>query len=82
MFFHLLSLLERPWHSIKHHNADLRVFKRVPNHIYYGVNGTTGKVTNMKDLKVWDTLAVKRQTLKTAVEVEKIIFIYIYIFIF
>lgn len=49
-----------------------------PNHIYYGVNGTTGKVTNMKDLKVWDTLAVKRQTLKTAVEVEKNIKKYFY----
>ena len=39
------------------------------NHIYYGVNGTTGKVENMKELNVWDTLAVKRQTLKTSVEV-------------
>ena len=41
------------------------------NHIYYGVNGQSGKVENMKDLKVWDTLAVKRQTMKTAVEVIK-----------
>ncbi len=45
------------------------------NHIYYGVNGQSGKVENMKDLKVWDTLAVKRQTMKTAVEVNlKLIF--------
>jgi len=40
-----------------------------PNHIYYGVNGNTGKVSNMKDLQVWDTLSVKKQTLKTSVEV-------------
>lgn len=35
---------------------------------YYGVNGITGKVENMKTLNVWDTLSVKKQTLKTAVE--------------
>ena len=40
------------------------------NHIYYGVNGLTGKVENMKELNVWDTLAVKKQTLKTSVEVK------------
>lgn len=39
-----------------------------PNNIYYGVNGITGKVENMKTLNVWDTLSVKKQTLKTAVE--------------
>lgn len=39
------------------------------NKIYYGVNGQTGKVENMKEINVWDTLAVKRQTLKTSVEV-------------
>jgi chaperonin GroEL (HSP60 family) len=39
------------------------------NKIFYGVNGLTGKVENMRDLNVWDTLAVKKQTLKTSVEV-------------
>ncbi len=39
-----------------------------PNNIYYGINGVTGKVENMKTLNVWDTLSVKKQTLKTAVE--------------
>lgn len=48
------------------------------SHIYYGVNGLTGKVSNMKDLQVWDTLAVKRQTLKTSVEVSKVLFIYLF----
>lgn len=37
--------------------------------IYYGINGLTGKIENMKTLNVWDTLAVKKQTLKTSVEV-------------
>ncbi len=39
------------------------------NNINYGINGTTGKVEDMTVLNVWDTLAVKRQTLKTSVEV-------------
>jgi T-complex protein 1 subunit gamma len=43
------------------------------NKLYYGVNGFTGKVTDMKDLSVWDTLAVKKQTLKTSVEVNYLI---------
>jgi T-complex protein 1 subunit gamma len=42
--------------------------KTDPNHVFYGVNGHTGVVSNMKDLKVWDTLSVKKQTLKTSVE--------------
>ncbi len=39
------------------------------NNMYFGVNGQTGKIQSMKDLNVWDTLAVKKQTLKTSVEV-------------
>jgi len=38
------------------------------SNVYFGINGQTGKVENMKQLNVWDTLSVKRQTLKTAVE--------------
>ena len=38
------------------------------NHINYGVNGITGKIEDMTVLNVWDTLSVKRQTLKTSVE--------------
>jgi T-complex protein 1 subunit gamma len=34
----------------------------------YGVNGITGNVANMGDIGVWDSLCVKTQTLKTAVE--------------
>ena len=34
----------------------------------YGIDGRTGKVENMESLKVFDTLAVRKQTLKTAIE--------------
>lgn len=43
--------------------------KNDEHRMYYGVNGETGKVSNMHNLKVWDTLSVKKQTLKTSVEV-------------
>jgi T-complex protein 1 subunit gamma len=47
------------------------------NHIYYGINGVTGRVDNMKNLNIWDTLSVKKQTLKTAVEVKYNLLIYL-----
>ncbi|KAF8561240.1 hypothetical protein P879_09203 [Paragonimus westermani] len=33
-----------------------------------GVDGTTGKLADMKELNVWDPLVVKSQTFKTAIE--------------
>ena len=38
------------------------------NRMYWGINGNTGKVQNMKELNVFDTLSVKTQTLKTSIE--------------
>ena len=35
---------------------------------YLGVDGNKGVIANMKDLKIFDTLAVKKQTLKTSIE--------------
>ena len=35
---------------------------------FYGIDGNTGKVENMSTIKVYDTLAVRKQTLKTAIE--------------
>ena len=35
----------------------------------WGVNGETGALADMKDLGIWEPLAVKLQTYKTAVEV-------------
>lgn len=37
-------------------------------HVNVGIDGTTGKVVDMKDLGVWDPYAVRLQTLNTAVE--------------
>jgi T-complex protein 1 subunit gamma len=34
----------------------------------YGINGETGEITDMRALGVWEPLAVKEQTIKTAIE--------------
>ena len=39
-----------------------------PDRVYLGVDGNKGVIANMKDLKIFDTLAVKKQTLKTSIE--------------
>lgn len=36
--------------------------------IWYGVDGSKGSITNMKEIDVWDPVAVKMQTFKTAIE--------------
>lgn len=36
--------------------------------IYYGIDGHTGKVANLADQNVFDTISVKQQTLKTSIE--------------
>lgn len=38
------------------------------NRLNYGLDGVNGKVSDMKALNIWDTLSVKKQTLKTSVE--------------
>jgi T-complex protein 1 subunit gamma len=44
------------------------------NHTFYGIDGQNGKVENMKALNIWDPINVKKQTLKTSIEVtEKLI---------
>ena len=45
----------------KHNESD-------PERVFLGINGHTGKVENMKNLNVFDTLSVKQQTLKTSIE--------------
>jgi T-complex protein 1 subunit gamma len=35
---------------------------------FWGVDGMQGVVANMRELKVWDPLVVKKQTFKTAIE--------------
>ena len=51
--------------------TDLRAKHSDPNNkdrVYLGVDGNKGVIANMKDLKIFDTLAVKKQTLKTSIE--------------
>lgn len=36
--------------------------------VFFGINGNTGKIENMKDAEIWDPIAVKQQTFKTAIE--------------
>jgi len=38
------------------------------NKCYWGVNGNTGKISNMRELGIWEPFTVKVQTIKTAVE--------------
>lgn len=44
----------------KHANADQKCF--------WGINGITGELADMKELGIWEPLSVKTQTIKTAVE--------------
>jgi T-complex protein 1 subunit gamma len=39
-----------------------------PSKSSIGINGMTGEIANMEDLNVWDSLAVKEQAYKTAIE--------------
>ena len=34
----------------------------------FGINGNTGKIEDMKEAEVWDPVAVKIQSFKTAIE--------------
>jgi len=39
-----------------------------PNCVNWGINGNTGKVADVKTLGIFDTINVRKQTLKTSVE--------------
>ena len=36
--------------------------------VFFGIDGKTGKIANMKELEIWDPVSVKQQTMKTAIE--------------
>ena len=36
--------------------------------VYFGIDGNSGKIADMRESNVWDPLAVKQQTFKTAIE--------------
>ena len=38
------------------------------NRFFYGINGNTGKIVNMKSYGIWEPFVVKKQTIKTAIE--------------
>eukprot|EP00164_Ancoracysta_twista_P000774 GFYU01001018.1.p1 GENE.GFYU01001018.1~~GFYU01001018.1.p1 ORF type:complete len:558 (+),score=180.84 GFYU01001018.1:142-1815(+) len=42
--------------------------KQVADGHFWGIDGNSGKITNMKDLGIWEPLAVKMQTIKTSIE--------------
>ena len=35
---------------------------------FWGINGNTGKIEDMKDADIWDPISVKLQTFKTSIE--------------
>ena len=36
--------------------------------VFFGIDGKTGKIANMKELEIWDPVSVKQQSMKTAIE--------------
>ena len=36
--------------------------------LFWGINGNTGKIEDMKDADIWDPISVKLQTFKTSIE--------------
>jgi T-complex protein 1 subunit gamma len=36
--------------------------------LYWGINGNSGKIENMKEADIWDPISVKLQTMKTSIE--------------
>merc|ERR1712032_844960 len=48
--------------------TDLRARHGAPGGVNWGINGEKGTVADVKELGIMDTFAVKKQTLRTAVE--------------
>lgn len=48
--------------------TSLRAKHAIRGNEYWGINGETGEMSNMKDLKVWEPIVVKSQVYKTAIE--------------
>ncbi|XP_026816872.1 T-complex protein 1 subunit gamma-like [Rhopalosiphum maidis] len=48
--------------------TSLRAKHSVKGNEYWGINGETGEMCNMKELKVWEPIVVKSQVYKTAIE--------------
>ena len=37
--------------------------------VFWGINGETGEITNIRDIEIWEPFVVKQQIFKTAIEV-------------
>ncbi|CAI6352939.1 unnamed protein product [Macrosiphum euphorbiae] len=48
--------------------TSLRAKHTIKGNEYWGINGETGEMSNMKDLKIWEPIVVKSQVYKTAIE--------------
>ena len=49
--------------------TELREKHSVTSGVNIGIDGNTGKIVDMKDNNIWDPAAVKKQTIKSAIEV-------------
>ena len=48
--------------------TELRAKHSKPEGTFWGIDGNTGKIADMREIDVWDPVAVKIQTLKTSIE--------------
>lgn len=48
--------------------TELRVKHQEENGLFWGIDGNKGVIADMREVKVWEPLMVKRQVIKTAIE--------------
>jgi len=48
--------------------TELRSKHSKPEGTFFGIDGNTGKIADMREAEIWDPVAVKVQTLKTSIE--------------
>ena len=48
--------------------TELRAKHAAPGGFMFGIDGESGKIQNMQEKEIWDPVAVKLQTYKTAIE--------------
>lgn len=48
--------------------TELRAKHASENGVYYGIDGNTGKIADMRAIDIWEPLIVKQQVFKAAIE--------------
>lgn len=48
--------------------TELRAKHASENGVYYGIDGNTGKIVDMRTIDIWEPLSVKQQVFKSAIE--------------